>query len=110
MDTIRYFKLQNSGGFVARINVSYRPDGEQNWKTWKPSDYADICAGGERTQDLTELGIPDGTHVRLVAFVALGKDHQAEQEFIFSSDGRKTASYEVSGTTLINHLKLLSCK
>lgn len=109
MDTIRYFKLQNAGGFVARINVTYRLDGEGNWRKWKPSGYADICLGAERTQDLKELGIPNGTHVRLIAFVALGKDNHAKEEYVFSSGDGKTASYKISGTTLINDLKLLSC-
>lgn len=109
MDTIRYIKLQNAGGFVTRINVRYRPGDSGDWKTWKPSGYADICAGAERTQDLKDLGIPDGTHVSLTAFVVLGKDNEAKEEYrFFSSDG-KTASYKISGTTLSNKLRLLSC-
>lgn len=109
MDMIRYFKLQNAGGFVAHIDVSYQPYGKKDWETWKPSGYADICLGAERTQDLKELGIVDGTPVRLIAFVALGKDNHAKEEYIFSSSSGKTASYRISGTTLSNKLRLLGC-
>lgn len=107
MDTIRYFKLSNKGGFVTRIHVRYRNEGEENWKEWSGS--GDICIDAERTQDLKDLGIANGTHVNLLAFVVWGSDHTASEEYIFSSESGKTASYEISGTTLINHLKLISC-
>ena len=109
METIRYIKLKNKGGFVAKIHVSYRPEGEKSWKTWSPSGYADICAAAERTQDLKELGIADGSHVRLKAFVALGKDNLADEEYLFFSSSGATAAYEISGTTLINKRQLVSC-
>jgi len=108
MNTIRYFKLHNSGGFVARLYVNHRRDDEQNWSLWKPSDYADICAGAERTVDLKEIGIESGSHVRLFAFVAGGVDRTAGEEYIFDPNASSTAAYEISGPTLINSLTLKS--
>ena len=105
MDSIRYFKLANKGAFVTRIYVKYRLEGEKEWKKWKPSGYADICTAAERTQDLRELGIPDGTHVRLFAYVALGNDNESDEEFLYVSSSGETASYQISGTTLSNKLR-----
>ena len=107
MDTIRYFKLTNKGGFVARIHVSYRRDGEENWKEWSGS--GDICLHAEKTQDLSAVGIEDGTRVRLIAFVAGGIDKLANEEYIFSASASKTASYKITGTTLISTLSLEGC-
>ena len=104
MDSIRYFKLANKGAFVTRIYVNYRLESEKEWKKWKPSGYSDICAAAERTQDLKELGIPDGTHVRLLAYVALGHDNESDEEFLYVSSSGETASYQISGTTLSNKL------
>ncbi len=108
MNTVRYFKLHNSGGFVARLCVDHRRDDEQNWSVWKPSGYADICAGAERTVDLKGTGIEDGSHVRLFAFVAGGADKTAGEEYIFDPNASGMAAYEISGTTLNNSLKLKS--
>ena len=108
MDAVRYFKLENSGGFIARIHVNYRIGGEESWKIWKPAGYADICASGERTQDLKELDIEDGSHVRLVAFIRGGSDQIAAEEYIFYSNIGRTAAYKVSGTTLDSKLNLAS--
>ncbi len=108
MKTVRYFKLHNSGGFVARLYVDHRRDDEQTWSIWKPSGYADICAGAERTQDLKEAGIENGSHVRLFAFVAGGVDKTAGEEYIFDPNSSSMAVYEISGTTLINSLTLKS--
>ena len=109
MDTIRYFRLKNAGGFTAGIKVSYR-DGKGDWVTRGPSGYADIRCGEERTQDLRDLGIAEGAHVRLIALVHFGKDNYANEEYVFSSGEGKTASYRLSGTTLISKLELLDCR
>ncbi len=108
MNTVRYFKLHNSGGFVARLYVDHRRDEGQNWNIWKPSGYADICAGAERTLDLRETGIENGSHVRLFAFVAGGVDKTAGEEYIFDPNASSTAVYKISGTTLIDSLSLQS--
>lgn len=108
MNTVRYLKLHNSGGFVARLYVDHRGVNEESWSLWEPSDYADICAGAERTVDLLDTGIEDGAHVRLFAFVAGGVDKTAAEEYIFDVCASSTAVYKISGTTLINSLSLQS--
>ena len=62
MENIRYIKLKNKGGFVAKITVQYKgkhTDEHGNvsydaeWKSWHSDGYRDICAAAERTVDLT---------------------------------------------------------
>ena len=63
MENIRYIKLKNKGGFVAKITVQYKgkhTDEHGNvsydaeWKSWHSDGYRDICAAAERTVDLTD--------------------------------------------------------
>ena len=58
MENIRYIKLKNKGGFVAKITVQYKgkhTDEHGNvsydaeWKSWHSDGYRDICAAAERT-------------------------------------------------------------
>jgi len=113
MDTVRYFKLRNTGGFVARIAVLYKKKHtdehgnisyDANWSEWNPSGYHDICAGAERTSDLKEIGLPEGSQVQLKAKVVAGKGKTSDT-YEYSSVGGKMASYKISGTTLSNSLE-----
>lgn len=119
MDDIRYIKLKNKGGFVARIEVQYKEkhdDGhgnisyDANWKSWHSDGYRDVCAAAERTVDLTDSGIPNDSQVRLKVIVKLGSDCTSQDQYIYNKTSSKTAVYEVSGTTLINSLKRKSYK
>lgn len=119
MEDIRYITLKNTGGFVAQIEVQYKEkhtDGKGNisydtdWKGWHTDGYRDICAAAERTVDLTDSNIPDGSQVRLKAIVKLGSDRTSNDEYIYNNSSSKAAVYKVSGTTLINSLKRLSYK
>lgn len=105
VNTIRYFRLHNSGGFVARIQVVWSHNGKKD--IYKGSGYRDICIHGERTLDLTTTGIPDGATVQLKADVRLGRDNTAFETFTYRKNAGETASYDVSGTTLDNELTLL---
>lgn len=115
MDTVRYFKLHNTGALVARMEVEYKAkhtdkEGnvsyDVNWKSWKPSGYHDICASAERTVDLcTDANLPDGSQVKLKAVVVAGKDKTSDDEYIYQQSCPNTAVYEISGTTVINKLK-----
>ena len=114
MDTIKFFKLQNNGGFVVRMQVLWSATdakGDKYSGKYEPSDYHDICASGERTIDLSEnTNIPDGAEVQLKASVQLGKDKTASEKYIYHKDASQLATYEISGTTLINTLSLKSYK
>ncbi len=118
MDDIRYFKLHNRGAFVARIHILYKApsiDDKGNisypaeFSEWKQHGYNDICAGAERTVDLLkDANMSDGTVVKLRVVIPLGKSREASEQFMFQSSSGKMASYEITGTTLISHLKLIS--
>lgn len=117
MDDMRYMKLKNKGGFVARIEIQYKEkksDSQGNisydaeWKSWHSDGYRDICAAAERTVDLNDSNIPDGSQVRLKAIVKLGSDRVSEEQYIYNKTSSKSAVYEISGTTLINKLKRVS--
>ena len=120
MENIRYIKLKNKGGFVAKITVQYKgkhTDEHGNvsydaeWKSWHSDGYRDICAAAERTVDLTDSDIPDGSQVRLKAVIVAGRDHTASEQSIYNKESSKMAFYKVSGTTYINDkLELISCK
>ncbi|MCI8404427.1 MAG: hypothetical protein HFE49_05945 [Clostridia bacterium] len=119
MNDIRYITLQNEGGFVAQIEIQYKrkhTDAHGNisydaeWKSWHYDGYRDICAASERTIDLTDSDIPDGSQVRLNAIVKLGSDCTSQEQYIYSRTSPKSAVYKVSGTTLINSLKRVSYK
>lgn len=107
MGAIRYFRLMNQGAFICRLHVNYRPGGEESWKTWEPAEYADIYTAAERTVDMKELGIEDGTHVRLIAFIVSGSHQIAAEEYIFYSNIGRTAAYKASGTLLSSRLNLV---
>lgn len=120
MEKIRYFKLRNTdSGIVARIHVNYRAENEESWSTWDAGDH-DIPVCQDKTVDLedaktTEEGqtkriIPEGAHVRLIGFVVWGSDVTANEEYIYSKDAGKKASYKITGTTLNAHLTLESCE
>lgn len=118
METVRYFKLENDGAFVAQIVIEYKErhtDGQGNvsypgeWKSWYSAGYRDILQYGERSVDLaTDSNIPLGSQVRLHVYVAAGYSNPAVQQYVFDKAGGEQAVYEISGTTLNNYLKLVS--
>lgn len=118
MDTLRYINLYNKGGFVARIHLLYKipqKDAHGNisypaeFSQWKPSGYADICVLSERTVDLVnDTNFPDGTIVKLKAFILAGRDRTAAEQYEFRRDSGKTVKYRVSGTSLFAKLKCMS--
>lgn len=53
-----------------------------------------------------ETGIPNGVIVTLNAYVVLGSGKTAAESFTYDENCGMMAVYEISGTTLINELKL----
>ncbi len=101
MQAIGKMSLKNSGGFVAKIQLSYvGSDGKK--RTTRKS--RDITLGVTKTVDPANLGVPDGATVYMRAFVVWGNDKQAEQPFVYRSGEPLTAHYVISGTTLNNEL------
>lgn len=118
MNTVRYFKLSNNGAFVAQIVIEYRErrtDGMGNvsyaaeWKSWYTPGYRDILQYAERCVDLlTDSNIPDGSQVRLHAYVAAGYSNTSVDQYIYDKTSAAQAVYEISGTTLNNYLRRVS--
>lgn len=110
MDKIRHFKLHNSGAFVAHMIVEwagYDSKGDEKRGKYEPKGYHDICAAAERTIDLKDnTGIPNGAIVTLHASVVAGKGKTADESFTYDENCGNMAEYDISGTTLINKLKL----
>lgn len=118
MDTIRYFKLMNQGAFVAQIVIEYKErhmDAHGNvsfdaeWKTWFTKGYRDILQYAERTVDLMmDSPIPDGSQVRLYAYVAAGISLTSVDQYMYQKTSAHMAVYEISGTTLNDELRRVS--
>ncbi len=117
MNTVRYFKLINGGGFVAQIVIEYREKQtddkgdisyEAQWKSWFTEGYRDILQFAERTVDLLhDSPIPDGSQVRIHVYVAAGTSDPAPQQFVYDKNSASMACYSITGTTLNNSLNLL---
>lgn len=118
MDTVRYIKLHNYGAFVAQIVIEYRErhtDGKGNvsyggdWKDWYSQGDRNILQYAERSVDLaSDSDIPDGSQVRLHPYVAAGYSDAAVEQYIYQKTSASQAVYQITGTTLINQLKLVS--
>lgn len=112
MKDIRHIKLHNSGAFVAHMIIEWaghNSSGEEITGKYEEKGYHDICASAERTIDLKNgTGIPNGAIVTLHAYVVAGSGKNAKESFTYDENSGKMAVYEISGTTLINKLKLKS--
>lgn len=114
--TVRYFKLTNKGGFVAQMKIKWthytqieeggniirKKNGSGSYEL---SGYRDICLHGERTIDMKNTDIPDGSEVYLEIIVCGGYDRKTKELYIYSSTASDTASYKISGTTCSSNFK-----
>lgn len=117
MNSIRYFKLKNEGGFVARMKIIYGGNEKEKDEhgnivyftkgTYEPSGYHDICASGERTIDLKDTKIQEGAAVKLHVVVVFGDDKEATEEFIYHADCPEMAVYKISGVVRSNRLVIV---
>lgn len=106
MADIRYYKLQNTGAFVAKMDILWTgDDGHGNESHGKHHDSHDIDVAADHTIDMTKTEIPDGAEVQLKAIVVLGKDKTASEKHRFVGSSNTMAEYTVSGTTLNNKIR-----
>ena len=96
------FKLSQRGAFVAKIQIEYRDIDGNEIKT--VGDQKDILVGQSREIDPGTFGIKPDSHIRLKVKVVWGKDAVADKWFSYVP-GAETLQYEITGTTLNNHLK-----
>lgn len=101
--TIKSFCLRNNGGFVAKIQVGYITEDLKRKIVDEKS--VDITLGKSLTVDIGSYGIKDGQTCFMRAFVVSGNDKDSEESFIYSSSSKATATYTITGTTLISHLR-----
>ena len=102
---IEQFQLKNNGGFVTRIQFEYYDENSNEWKHVKGT--GDITLGFDKKAEPGDYGVPEGSMVKLYAYVAWGTDNHASQMFIYKKNCGHIASYKISGTTLNNHLEYI---
>ena len=102
MKSLRYLRFKNKGAFVAKMRVKYsHSSGDGEYKL-----SGDMPVNIERTIDLKNAQIPEGAKVWLKVDVVAGKGKESgKNEFEFNENANLLASYEITGTTLINKLK-----
>lgn len=103
MKTIGKIKLQNNGGFVAKLEFEYY--NEQTNKWIRTGGTGNITLGFSNTAVPGDYGVPDGSMVRLHVNVVCGSDNVSNEMFLFEKDRSFTACYAISGTTFHNHLE-----
>ena len=104
MQEIGKMSLKNSGGFVARIQVSYMDDNGEKRLTGQSDD---ITLGFTKTVDPGDMGVPDGSMVYMNVDVVWGTDNEAKRAFKYVKNNTTCAHYNISGTTLSNDLGLI---
>lgn len=100
---IEKFQLKNNGGFVTRIQFEYFNENSNEWT--HVNGTGDITLGFDKTAEPGDYGVPEGSMVKLYAYVAWGTDNHASQMFIYKKNCGHIAAYKISGTTLNNHLE-----
>ena len=103
MQQISKFELQNNGLFIARMQIEYFSEESSTWIYAKRS--GDIMTGFEKTVDPGAYGVPDGSMVRLTAYVVWGTNNEADQMFTYKKNSGQVAQYRISGTLHHNYLE-----
>jgi len=103
MADIGYYSLQNKGAFVAKLAFEYYNASKSKWI--RTTFVGEITVGKTKKASPGDWGVPDGSQVRLFAFVVAGSDKTASEQFTYRKNTGSTANYSISGTTLINKLK-----
>jgi len=93
--------LKNTGGFTAKLHLSYLDNDGKEQRTGAIGN--DILINQTRFADPGENGIPDGFVVRVYSEVVAGTSRQGSEYFRYKKGNTKTASYTHSGTTLVGN-------
>lgn len=102
MKAIGKMKLQNFGGFVAKLRFEYYDEDKNIWIQTKGTD--NITLGFAKEANPGDYGVPDNSLCRLYAFVLWGSDKISKEMFKYEQNNTKKACYQISGTTLNNSL------
>ena len=103
MADIGYFSLHNKGAFVTKLAFEYYNASTNKWI--RTVNVGEITVGNSKKASPGDYGVPDGSQVRVYAFVVAGSDKTGSEQFTFRKNNGSTAKYTISGTTLINSLK-----
>jgi hypothetical protein len=93
--------LNNLGGFVVSMLITYRDD-DGDLITSKPTEKFAIF--GSKTIDPGDLGVPNGSYITLRVIVEGGNDKTANKELLYEKDNPAIATYTIAGTTMDNTL------
>lgn len=96
------FILVNTGVFVARLSAEYSTDNGATWH--RAGNSGDILISNSKDVELSSLGVPNYSLVRIHADVVAGYDKVGSEVFQYVSLSGHWAKYTISGTTLINRL------
>ena len=90
-----------TGAYAYRARVDYKNPGQSSWK--RSDNLANVSAGIDKDVDLKDVsGIKEGAAVRFVMDIMAGKTVVASEVFTYKKGSNYYASYNGTGTTLIN--------
>lgn len=109
MYSVRYFKLSNDVGCIARMRILWKKDSASG--EYKLPGDPDVLYNAERTIDLNvQTDIPSGARVELYVEIAVCKDQRANEEFIFDPECGQMVCYLLDGSITSNTLTRTSPK
>lgn len=86
----------NSAGFVMNFWVDYLKEDGSTGSTDNTENYP---VGQERTYDLSDKNIPEGSIIWPHVQAILGTNNEGNRKLVFARNGQ-TATFRVTGTTL----------
>ncbi|WP_406826882.1 FAD-binding protein [Pedobacter sp. KACC 23697] len=93
LQKIGMITLENSGAFVARIQISYQIGIGPKKMSIQTGNINGLTS---KTVDPEQLGVPDGATVQLYVYVMWGKDVEAPQIFQYQKGNGLNVRYHVS--------------
>lgn len=108
MKSIGKMKLQNFGGFIAKLRFEYYDEDKNIWI--QTNETGNIALGFSKEVKPGDYGVPDNSLCRLYAFVLWGTDKLSKEMFKYEQNNTKTACYRISGTTQDNSLTFIGVR
>ena len=98
---VRFIRLNNRGAFTARLQFVFEDSQGRKIRT---RGTGNILAGGSRTEDPGDYGVPVGATFHVYVEVVAGRDKVSCESFVYDPGCEVGAEFRISGTTLINRL------
>ena len=97
MESIGGFKLRNNGGFVCAGKVEYI---DQNGNPKTSDRWGFIPIGQSEMMWPKDKQVPDGVVMRMYIDIEAGDDRTGTPYFLYDSNLKNYAEYDITGTTL----------